>query len=181
MKADGVRQKNWMMRIAAVLLVMVFVSMHMVSGLFARYTTSESGSDGARVAKFQINESLLDKGATVISSLKVGMVPGVPYEVEVAVKNASEVAVEYEIEVQQLSSNLPLRFWVLPDEGSVDLEQVVLDAQAAPYVFSRAIGPDTTKTYSLYLVWTPGSDAQAIADMGKVDMITLELSATQSD
>ena len=43
-------RKNKMMRIASVLLVAVLLSTSVISGTFAKYTTSSTGSDSARVA-----------------------------------------------------------------------------------------------------------------------------------
>ena len=47
-------KKNKMMRMAAVLLVAVVLTTCAISGTFAKYVTSESGSDSARVAKFGV-------------------------------------------------------------------------------------------------------------------------------
>lgn len=47
-------KKNKMMRIASILMVAVLVSTCAVSGTFAKYVTSDSGSDTARVAKFGV-------------------------------------------------------------------------------------------------------------------------------
>lgn len=47
-------KKNKMMRISAVLLVMVILTMSVVSGTFAKYITRDSGSDEARVAKWGV-------------------------------------------------------------------------------------------------------------------------------
>ena len=47
-------KKNKMMRIASVLLVAVLLSTCVISGTFAKYVTSASGSDSARVAKFGV-------------------------------------------------------------------------------------------------------------------------------
>ena len=179
MKTKSVRRKNWMLRIAVVLLVMSLVSIHMVSGIFARYTTSASGSDGAHVAKFQITDSLIYNEKPVSAGLKMEMVPGVPYKIDVSVDNASEVAVEYTIEVHQLTDNLPLKV-LIPDADS-DLAEIVQSAVAAPYEKSYSMEPDTKATYFLYVVWTPGNNEQALKDMGKVDMIEVELTATQID
>ena len=179
MKTKRVRRKNWMLRIAVVLLVMSLVSMHMVSGIFARYTTSASGSDGARVAKFQITDSLLQGGASVSTGLMVGLVPGVPYQLEVSVHNASEVAVEYAIGVNQLTDNLPLK--VLIPDADCDLAEIADGAVTVPYEKTYSMAPNAMATYFLYVVWTPDNNAQALEDMGKVDMIEVELTATQSD
>ena len=48
-------KKNRMMRVASALLVAVLLSTSAISGTFAKYVTTESGSDSARVAKFGVN------------------------------------------------------------------------------------------------------------------------------
>lgn len=47
-------KKNKMMRISAVLLVMVILTMSVVSGTFAKYITQDDASDSARVAKWGV-------------------------------------------------------------------------------------------------------------------------------
>lgn len=47
-------KKNTMMRLASVLLIAVLMSTCAISGTFAKYVTSEYGSDNARVAKFGV-------------------------------------------------------------------------------------------------------------------------------
>ncbi len=48
-------KKNKMMRTASVLLVAALMTTSMISGTFAKYTTSATGTDTARVAKFGVN------------------------------------------------------------------------------------------------------------------------------
>lgn len=45
-------KKNRMMRLASILLVLVLMTSSVVGGTFAKYTTSDSGTDTARVAKW---------------------------------------------------------------------------------------------------------------------------------
>ena len=45
-------KKNKMMRLASVLLVLTLLSTSVISGTFAKYTTSDTGTDSARVAKW---------------------------------------------------------------------------------------------------------------------------------
>ncbi len=47
-------KKNKMMRIASVLLIAAMLSTCVISGTFAKYVTSETGSDSARVAKWGV-------------------------------------------------------------------------------------------------------------------------------
>ena len=48
-------KKNRMMRLASILLVCVLLSTSVISGTFAKYTTSDNAQDSARVAKWGIN------------------------------------------------------------------------------------------------------------------------------
>ena len=48
-------KKNRMMRLASILLVCVLLTTSVISGTFAKYTTSDEGSDFARVAKFGVS------------------------------------------------------------------------------------------------------------------------------
>lgn len=50
-------KKNRMMRVASALLVAVLLTTCAISGTFAKYVTSGSGSDSARVAKFGVTVS----------------------------------------------------------------------------------------------------------------------------
>ena len=50
-------KKNTMMRLASVLLIAVLMSTCAISGTFAKYVTSETGTDSARVAKFGVEVS----------------------------------------------------------------------------------------------------------------------------
>lgn len=49
-----------MMRAASVLLIMVLLTSSVISGTFAKYVTSDSGSDKARVAKFGVEVAIED-------------------------------------------------------------------------------------------------------------------------
>lgn len=48
-------KKNVMMRAASVMLVLVLLTSSVISGTFAKYVTSETGTDSARVAKWGVN------------------------------------------------------------------------------------------------------------------------------
>lgn len=87
-------KKNRMMRLASILLVCVLLTTSVISGTFAKYTTTASGSDSARVAYWGFNDdgkieidnlflTAYDTGnddKTVSSSTKV-IAPGTKNEV----------------------------------------------------------------------------------------------------
>lgn len=47
-------KKNVMMRVASIMLVLVLMSSSVISGTFAKYVTSDNGSDSARVARWGV-------------------------------------------------------------------------------------------------------------------------------
>lgn len=55
-------KKNWTMRAAVLMLALVLITSCFVGGTFAKYVTSGSGSDTARVAKFGVQISATDGG-----------------------------------------------------------------------------------------------------------------------
>lgn len=56
-------KKNMMMRLASVLLIAVLMSTCAISGTFAKYVTSDTDSDTARVAKWGVNVDVVIDGA----------------------------------------------------------------------------------------------------------------------
>lgn len=78
----NIMKKNKMMRVAAVLLVMVILTMSIVSGTFAKYITQDNGSDSARVAKWGVELQV------------VGNLYGDSYDDLIVLKTADSVAVQ---------------------------------------------------------------------------------------
>ena len=56
-------KKNWILKLAMLVMVLTLVTMPMVSSTYAKYTSSVTGSDTARVAKFAFN--IKDGGTTI--------------------------------------------------------------------------------------------------------------------
>lgn len=116
-------KKNYMMRIAAVLLVLVLLSTCVISGTFAKYVTADSADDSARVAKwgisvevgseaFEIKYAKDDNDTaftnTVVASEDV-VAPGTKGTLAtVAIEGTPEVA--YEVKVE---TDLELEKWAV--------------------------------------------------------------------
>ena len=75
---------------AFILFVLTLISMHLTSGLFARYTVTATGSDSARVAKFDVQGDAVLRD--VILDCRNGSSTG---EYIITVTNNSEVAIRY--------------------------------------------------------------------------------------
>lgn len=146
-----------MLRTAAVLLILVMLSTSMVAGRFARYTTSASGSDSARVARFSVTEA-----GEFLQTASVRIHPGETVPLAVQVKNDSEVAVTYSVTAENEYCNLPLEFVVLDGEKTV-----------------AHLAPGETKALAVQIGW----QAEETEDkyIGMVDLIHLTVHVTQID
>ena len=87
----GKAKLNIPMCAALVLLLLTMISVHLTSGLYARYTTTATGSDSARVAKFDV--------VTALTQAKDGEGKDIEGQFTLMVTNNSEVAVKYQVAV----------------------------------------------------------------------------------
>ena len=88
----GKAKVNIPMCAALVLLLLTMISIHLTSGLYARYTATSTASDSARVAKFDVKGS----GSGDLTVTSVSNESG---SYTLTIENDSEVAVEYDIGV----------------------------------------------------------------------------------
>lgn len=130
-------KKNKMMRIASVLLVAVLLSTCAVSGTFAKYTTTATTSDTARVAKWDIDFDANDGGTNKTfefnlfdtikdtdgtssetdvknntSDGKTVIAPGTSGSFVISLKNDSEVTAQYSITYNVTKNGIPVQFSV---------------------------------------------------------------------
>lgn len=92
-------QMNIPMCAAAVLFCLTVISTHLVSGLYARYTTSGSGDDSARVIRFG-EISITESGDFVAGTNDMMIIPGVDIEKRAVVNfEGSEAATYVFVEV----------------------------------------------------------------------------------
>jgi len=165
-------KKNIPIRAAAVLLYLTLVTTYFVSGLFARYATTGQASDQARVAKFSI------RGNDVFSQpIEADFVPGSSEEVKLAVYNNSEVSVEYTVEVDNFTGNLPLTFSMSKTEDNS------FNKQGKSITFSvKQLPGSHTDNYTLTIEWPNNGDkAKDLERAGMVDYITVTVTAVQID
>ena len=137
-------KKNRMMRLASGLLVAVLVTTSMISGTFAKYTTSATGSDTARVAKFGVvinaNGETFEKSyngveanwtssATVANASAKLVAPGTSGEMaKMTLTGTPEVAVRvaYEVTTFELSD------WTLYN-GTTEYCPLVFNVNSTEY------------------------------------------------
>lgn len=158
------RIEKWIRYILAVLLCLVLISFWMMSNIYAKYSTQASGSDDARVAKFDITEAILDDNSVVSEELSFDLAPGEKKLYEVQVTNESEVAVEYSISAESRYNNLPLKIEML-DKNQKTIEKDYLSANE--------------KSPSTYYIKVSWPKEQSEDYMGRTDLLVIALKAVQ--
>lgn len=97
MRDKSTAKVNITLRIAAVMLVLVLISASMISGMYARFTTTAYGEDSARVAKWDVNVTNTSTSKTFNESGSVATAEELTYNFTVT--NNSEVSMEYSVKV----------------------------------------------------------------------------------
>lgn len=163
---------------AAVLLCLTLFSGYFVTGLVARYTTTVQNRNQARVAKFSIDSSILDGESTLMTSVEADLVPGGSQTVKVVIDNDSEVAVEYALEVANVTKNLPLSFSIAKGAGA---PEVHADTEKATVTARQGPGSHTDE-YLLTISWpVTGENDRDPGRMGMVDYLAVTVTAVQID
>lgn len=158
-------QARWIWYTAAVLLCLTLLSTHLTAGLYARYTTTATGSDSARVAVFNVKEE-----GSLLQGIQAPLYPGDTEKYSIIVENSSEVAIAYQISLENLTGKLPITWSVWQEPIPVSQENGVCSGQMAPG--SRA-------TFVLKLEWP--AEKNSLTYMGLVDMLQVNLTAAQID
>ena len=187
-------KKNNMMRIASVLLVAVLLSTCVISGTFAKYTSSATGEDTARVAKwdFKINGATANSSNTfefdlfkTINDTKDGateadinpadgtiIAPGTKGSFDIVLKNDSEVTAEYTIDYTVTNTaNIPVKFSLNGTDWKDSIDD--LDVKTAKTV---AIGA-TEETITVYWQWAFNGDDAKDTALGLDGTATLKVEA----
>ena len=179
------RQKErWILYTLAVMLCMVLASFWLMCNIYARYSTQTSGSDSARVARFDVQET----GTLSEQIINANVYPGFSGKYTVSVKNNSEVTIAYVMNIKNKYNNLPLQFRMLDKDG----KEITTDSSDDPseYVLSKSdeiVAKDSSEhTYQLEISWPTdqANESENLQDpdyAGKVDVIEITLKAVQKD
>ena len=148
----GKSKINIPMCAALVLLLLTMLSIHMTSGLYARYTTTAEASDSARVAKFDVSVSDTKQLVPILIQ------PGEEVQKFFTVENKGEVAVNLNFTVSSAYSNLPLE---------------------CLHLVSAVVAPGATMEVPLLIAWPAAeSDDKYI---GMVDLLEISVRVEQVD
>lgn len=147
-------------RVGVTLLCIVMLFSHLTGGIYARYTATASGSDSARVAKFEVRSDLKEQTTDLVLDL-TNIKPGYIEEINLQVTNCSEVAVSYKFTVESLE-NIPLTFEFSPS-----------------YEGQFLLGNTQTATHTLIISWPEAKNDVKFAS--EIDIVTIVLTCTQID
>lgn len=145
---------------------------------FSGYISTSSGGDNARVAKFEISESV-DGGVIPSDSFTISasLIPGQVDDTKIQVKNSSEVTVTYNITAANTAGNMPLEFYVYDDannNGNCDSDEVLI-----PAPFAGELAPNKSANFMFRISWPAEKNDPVYA--GLVDTISITLDAVQKD
>lgn len=182
------RKRNIPMTIAGVLLCLTLVSVWLMSGLYARYTTSDSASDSARVAAFVFDVS--DTNNTHMIDISGIQKPGDTETYAFIVKNSngsaiSEVSETYTITVA-LNGSMPLTATL--NKADSDLFTVSTTAtgsgsNSTTGAFTPGNSSANRDTYALTVTWpsTNPYPADTYANGTGMATVTLTVTGMQAD
>lgn len=166
MKGCSTPKVNIVFSIAMVLLVLVMASSYMTSGLYARYVSQATGSDSARVARFDVQET----GTLYTETFAVAMDPtydDVLNPASIIITNSSEVSVRCSFSVTT-TGNLPLDiYW---HDGTNTVETV-----------DFAPNDTTGTTFDLYVAWGDEEGDNSYLYHREIDSITVTITCVQID
>lgn len=139
-------KRNIALRLAGILFCLTLVSFYMVSGLFAKYTTSGKGSDSARVIKFG-DITLTETGDFYEGGNKMWIVPGLDIKKDAKVSFEGSEAATYVFVQVQVSDHWSCDDGVFTMEGG-KISWTVADGWERLYdnVYYRALKPNETLT-----------------------------------
>lgn len=174
------KNRSLVLRIAAILLCLILVSLWMIGDFYARYTTEKDGSDGARVAIFGHDESI-----TVPNNIFEKLVPGSSGTYAIEINNGtgediSEVSEKYTIEVVT-AGNLPLEYTLKEDGKTIG---TFSEKDVAKHSFSDSsmyfeAAKAGAHTYTLEISWPESENDISLS--GLPDYIQININVEQVD
>jgi len=199
-------KKNTMMRVASALLVAVLLTTCAISGTFAKYVSTATAEDSARVAKwsfevgagndiatatsftFDLFKTIKDTDGTAEDDISPAdgtiIAPGTQGSFDIVLNNKSEVTANYAIDYTvENTSNIPVQFSV--DNGAT-WSNTLADVVAS--TDTELAATNGTKTVTVQWKWTysvdeAGDTADTTLGIGgtAVLKVTAAITATQVD
>lgn len=200
-------KKNIMMKIASVLLIAVLLTTCVISGTFAKYTSTTDATDGARVAKWgwgttaisldlfdAIYDGNTDKSVEAANGTDNLVAPGTTktYVVKFNPDNSFKPEVAYNLNYEAtgtIGDNLKdqLVFSVIAGTNTVLTSGTFDDMKAAISGLDKDYAPNADSNLDITITWTwafeDGSDVAdtALGEGAEACELTITITATQLD
>ena len=191
--------KNKTMKMISITLLIVMIALILVSGTYAKYTSSATGSDSARVAKWAFNVGGTDIASNtfkfdLFKTIKDSdgneendvvsangdkvIAPGTSGSFDISLENKSEVSAKYGIVYTVTNEkNIPIKFSTDGQIWSTDLAEVVADNET-----TKIAAKNGTKTINIQWKWEfDGDDTQLGKDGTATVTVKADVTATQID
>ena len=202
-------KKNVMMRVASILLVAVLLTTCAISGTFAKYVATTTGTDSARVAKwdmkingtsfntatftFDLFNTIKDSDLTTNESDIVPadgqiIAPGTSGNFDLVITNASEVTAKFWFAFTSVeTANIPIEYQIVPEGDVLDpagWTEDVTDLDKA-YASAQTIAVAGQTTFKVYWRWVfdgdDGYDTSLGVNGNATVTVTVVLGAEQVD
>lgn len=202
-------EKNKTMKMISITLLIVMIALILVSGTYAKYTSSATGSDSARVAKWAFNVGGTDIASNtfkfdLFKTIKDSdgneendvvsangdkvIAPGTSGSFDISLENKSEVSAKYGVKFTVSNAkNIPIQFSTDGNTWTDSLTNIAADDT------KTKLAPNGTKTITVQWKWAyedtnedtkETTDAKDLA-LGTAGTATItvsaEVTATQAD
>ena len=170
--------------ICAVLMYLVILTSSLSSGLYARYTSKGSGTDNARVARFEF----VTESTSAVEVIDIGDIssPGdsVTYQFKVANNNGSsvcEVAQRYTVSIK-VDGNMPLACELSQGGGASDNLETFSGSKRTLIIEGELLAGEVDEdTFSLTVKWPEDQNSADLANGMALGKITLTVTSQQMD
>lgn len=171
------KRMSWILRITAIAICLIALIFLLISGLLAKYVSSEEEGGGAKVANFYIDTDLSE----FEQSIPLEMNPKGEKEIKFTVTNDSEVDVHFSVSME-FNGNLPLNMVVTQENSDSEADAQVFAGTAIDSSLVEWEGElkySQSKTYKITVSWM--EDAAGYQYAGGVGVIDLSVCAQQKE
>lgn len=174
-------------KIVAVLFALTAMSLSIVSGTLAKYTTKISGTANAKAKSFVFDVKSGETAFSEAALLPADILPGDTGSIEINLSNSSEIAVDIDFDATTTAS-FPIKYYVSAapvQEGTSPTCNIegtglatALDALVTDGMAAKTGENPTTKTVYVYWKWIE-NNATDINFQGQTYTLSLDVTATQ--
>lgn len=190
-------KKNKIFTLGLVITFVFVVSLTLVSGTFAKYTSTVTGNDSASVAKwafqygtsegtlsdvdlsstktiaFNLFDTILDTNGDTETDVAANKIaPGTKGSFQFVVKNVSEVNATFDLTLELTGAQVPFQYTIQVDEGAASSASTTL-----PMLNNQAINMNASTTITITWEWPFEGNDETDTTLG-IEASTVTIKAT---